>query len=213
MFTGIIEEVGTLRELRREAKGASLFVATGLGDIGIGDSVAIDGVCLTATRVEADGFAAEASTETLERTTLGSATEGVRLNIERALAAGGRMGGHIVAGHVDGVGSIRDIQSDGEARIYRFDAPKELLPYFASKGSVAVDGVSLTINEVDDAGFGVTLIPHTLAHTTLGEKSANDPVNLETDVIAKYVVRYLNGLSEEGEGAINLDFLKKHGFA
>lgn len=211
MFTGIIEQIGTIREFRRGAEGADLFIETTLGDIGLGDSVAIDGVCLTATRIESDGFAAQASTETLTRTTLNEAQSGQAVNLERALAAGARMGGHIVQGHVDGTGSIESVENDGDARIYRFRAPAELLMFMAEKGSVAVDGVSLTVNSVENETFGVTLIPHTLTHTTLGQKSSKSPVNLETDVIAKYVVRYLGALS--ASGGIDLEFLKRHGFA
>ena len=214
MFTGIVEDVGTLAVFETNPTGARLEVHTKLDDISVGDSVAIDGVCLTATTVGPDGFTADASHETLSRTTLGKAAAGIKLNIERALAASGRLGGHIVQGHVDGLGEILEITSDGEARIYRFGADAQLLKFIAEKGSVTVDGVSLTVNGVDPTSFIVTLIPHTLSNTTLGEKGVQAPVNLETDVIAKYVVHYLTGLKgDDGLGGVDLDFLKSHGFA
>jgi riboflavin synthase len=211
MFTGIIEEVGSLERIVPSETGAELQVRTSLGEISVGDSVAVDGCCLTATSVTSDGFTADASQETLRRTTLAQAQEGQSVNLERALAAGSRMGGHVVQGHVDGVGHIEEITPDGEARIYRFAAPEALRVYFAEKGSVAIDGISLTVNDLTETGFTVTLIPHTLQATTLGAKPAKARVNLETDVLAKYVVRTLAAMSDS-EGGIDPSFLKKHGF-
>lgn len=231
MFTGIIEDVGTLAEFRRTGTGATVVVSTRLGNAGetaLGDSIAVDGCCLTVTRFGDGRFEADLSAETLARTTLGSLAAGRRVNLERALAAGARMGGHIVQGHVDSVGSIASIREDGETRVLRFRCDAGLRPYLAEKGSVAVNGVSLTVNEVTPDGFGVTLVPFTLSHTTFGDLKDGAPVNLEADVVAKYVLRGLQALTggklPQGSGEppggartrgriVTLDFLKEHGFA
>ena len=197
MFTGIIEDVGVLKKLEKIGSGARATVVTRLaaGDgIGLGDSVAVDGCCLTATRIDAQTFDADLSAETLARTSLGRFAAGTRVNLERSLPAGGRMGGHVVQGHVDGVGEVVSIARDGETRVVTVRAPADHLPFFAEKGSVAVDGVSLTVNGVTKDGFHVTLVPFTLEHTTFGDLETGDRVNLETDVMAKYVVRALSFL-------------------
>ena len=196
MFTGIIEDVGKIAAYAKVAGGARATIATRLKGIRKGDSVAVEGCCLTATKVTAKGFDADLSEETLARTTLGGLGKGARVNLERALPAGARMGGHIVAGHVDGVGAIERIDEDGPTRILRFRATPELMPYVAEKGSIAVNGVSLTVNAVTAGGFAVTLIPFTLEHTTFGGLAAGAKVNLEADVIARYVVRGMEAWKE-----------------
>ncbi len=195
MFTGIIEDVGTIAAASPVATGLRMTIATKLEGIGLGDSICVDGCCLTATRVGGGSFDADLSKETLDRTTLGALAKGSRVNLERALSAGSRLGGHIVSGHVDGVGSIREMKTDGETRIVTFGCDAPLAPFFAEKGSVAVNGVSLTVNTVTAGGFGVTLVPFTLAHTTFGTLAAGAKVNLEVDVIARYVLRGLEAIT------------------
>ena len=179
MFTGIVREVGTVASF----DGARLVVETGT-DAGIGDSVAIAGVCLTVAGRENGTLAFDVVPETLDRTTLGRLTAGARVNVEPSLRAGDPLGGHIVQGHVDGVGSLRE-----RGELTWFDAAPEIVRYCVEKGSIAVDGTSLTVAAVDDDGFAVALIPHTLEATTLGSLEPGDPVNLEVDVLAKYVER------------------------
>jgi len=179
----------------------------------LGESVAIDGACLTVVAFDATGFDVEATPETLARTTLAGRRPGSRVNVERALQLGGRLGGHLVTGHVDATGTVRGFSRAGEAVIGELSYPAELAPFLVEKGSVAVDGVSLTVNEVGGEAFSVYLIPHTLEVTTLGERQPGDRVNLETDLIGKYVVRALaaRGLAEGG-GGITEDLLAEHGF-
>ena len=191
MFTGIITDVGelvTCREGRFTIRCG--YPAEG---IAIGASIACDGACLTATEVAptANGsiFAVDVSNETLSCTTLGQWQPGQRINLERALRAGDELGGHIVAGHVDGVGRIVDVRADGNSRCLTVEVPAELAGYLASKGSIALDGISLTVNEVEKIRFGINIVPHTLTHTTLGAKKPGDRVNLEADVFARYVAR------------------------
>ena len=179
MFTGIVREVGTVASF----DGGRLVVETG-NEAAIGDSVAISGVCLTVTARENGALAFDVVAETLDRTTLGKLTAGARVNVEPSLRAGDPLGGHIVQGHVDGLGSLRK-----RGELTWFDAPPELNRYCVEKGSIAVDGTSLTVATVDNAGFAVALIPHTLEATTLGSLEPGDPVNLEVDVLAKYVER------------------------
>lgn len=189
MFTGIIEALGILRDVRRERGGLALTVDGTLpGEpLVVGESVAVSGPCLTVERVVAGGFTVFASSETVARTTLARARAGTRVNLERALKIGGRLGGHFVSGHVDGVGRIRRIAPSGEAREVTITAPEAVVPFLAAKGSVAVDGISLTVNEVRGADFTVMIIPHTLSATTLVDGSPGDDVNLEADIIARYV--------------------------
>lgn len=192
MFTGIIECTGTIEAAARTAAGVRLALraARALPHLQIGESIAVDGVCLTV--VVHDGafrFEVDVGPETLARTTLGRRGEGDRVNLERALRVGDRLGGHMVSGHVDGVGAIEGIAADGDARFYRFVAPDEVRRYLVAKGSVCVDGVSLTVSRVTEPGFEVMLIPHTLSETTLGDRRVGDPVNLEADLIGKYVER------------------------
>ena len=190
MFTGLVREVGTVvsvtgRETMRLEVKAPATAA------GLGDSVAIDGVCLTVVAVDGETLAFDAVPETLARTSLGGLAAGSRVNLEPALRAGEPLGGHYVQGHVDGVGTIRSVELEGDGKRLWFDAPMELLRYLVEKGSIAVQGASLTVAALDDAGFAVALIPHTIEATTLGELVPGDAVNLEVDVLAKYVERLL----------------------
>ena len=183
MFTGIVEEVGAVRAIR----GLRLEVACRLAGLGQGDSIAVNGVCLTVREVAPGGFEAELSEETLARTSLGALAAGSPVNLERPVAVGGRLGGHIVQGHVDATGRVRRIDPrEGSVEMW-VEAPPEVRRYLVEKGSVAVDGVSLTVAHLEDGAFCVALIPHTLAATTLGVRAAGGVVNLEVDIVAKYV--------------------------
>jgi len=197
MFTGIIEAVGRLAG--REARGgdARLRIQVGtlpFADAALGESVAVNGVCLTVVAFDAGHFEADASNETLALTTLGGLAEGAPLNLERAMRPTDRLGGHLVSGHVDGVGRVLDVREDARAQRWRFAMPRTLAKYVAQKGSICVDGVSLTVNAVDDAGadgpaFEVALVPHTVAHTAFSAARVGDPVNLEVDLVARYLER------------------------
>lgn len=191
MFTGIIQAIGRLRRVRREGVSLALEVECPFASLALGESVATDGVCLTVSRVLDGAFAASASAETLARSTLGSRAAGHRVNLERALAVGDRLGGHIVAGHVDGVGTLRSRERVGDAERATFAAPDAVMRFIAEKGSVAIDGVSLTVNRVGAQEFDVMLVPFTQDATTLRERTAGDTVNLEADVLARYVARAL----------------------
>jgi riboflavin synthase len=193
VFTGIVREVGSVVSLEGTADGATLVVEAPetATRTAIGDSVAVNGVCLTAVAVEDGRLVFDAVAETLRRSSLDRLAPGSRVNVEPALRAGEALGGHYVQGHVDGVGSVRAIEPDGDGRLVWFDAPSELQRYIVEKGSVAVEGTSLTVADLDRDGFAVALIPHTLEVTTLGGLAPDDPVNLEVDVMAKYVERLL----------------------
>ncbi len=193
MFTGLVREVGSIVSLVGTADGARLEIdapATAT-DAAIGDSIAVNGVCLTVVDVDSGRLAFDAVAETLRRSSLSRLAAGSHVNVEPALRAGEPLGGHYVQGHVDGVGSVRAIEPDGDGRLVWFDAPPDLLRYVVEKGSIAVEGTSLTVAALDTDGFAVALIPHTLSATTLGEATPGDPVNLEVDVLAKYVERLL----------------------
>jgi riboflavin synthase len=188
LFTGLVQDLGTVTAVDIAGDGIRLGVSTRLaGEIATGDSVAVNGVCLTATAVEEGSFRAEVMNETLRRSSLGAAARGSGVNLEPALRASDRLGGHIMQGHVDGLGSVRDVSEDGFARLVTFAAPQDLLRYVVEKGSIAVDGVSLTVVGVGEDWFSVSLIPETLERTTLGAAQPGAPVNLEVDVVAKYV--------------------------
>jgi len=204
MFTGLIADLGSVVELERDEDGATLTIATRLaGEVEEGDSVAVNGVCLTATGVTGESFRAQAMEETLRRSSLGALQTGAKVNLELALPADGRLGGHMVQGHVDGTGTIAEIRPEGFARVLRIevDAPNEaaaptngggpVTRYLVEKGSVAVDGVSLTVSALHDGGFSVSLIPETLERTTLGGAAVGDRVNLEADILAKHVERLM----------------------
>jgi riboflavin synthase len=189
MFTGLVREVGTVASME-DGRLVVDAPATAQG-VQLGDSIAIDGVCLTVVACDDSSLSFDAVPETLARTALGTLDQGSRVNLEPALRAGDALGGHYVQGHVDGVGAVRSVEPEGEGNRVRFDAPAELLKYIVEKGSIAVQGTSLTVAAVDETGFEVALIPHTLQETTLGELEPEQPVNLETDVLAKYVEKLL----------------------
>ena len=215
MFTGIIEELGTIRSIRRGAASAVLSIGAEavLSDLRIGDSVAVNGVCLTATGVDGSGFTADVMHETLRRSSLGALGPGSRVNLERAIAADGRSGGHIVSGHIDGTGTIAERRRDDNAVWYTVSAPPALLRYIVEKGSVAIDGISLTVASVEADRFSVSVIPHTAAVTLLGAKGPGDVVNLETDIIGKYVERLLRPAdTPAARSGISLEFLAENGF-
>lgn len=193
MFTGIITDVGRVRRLRRDGGGLALTIATAydIALIPLGASIACSGPCLTVVAVESGAFSVEASAETLACSTIGDWAEGSPVNLERALRAGDELGGHIVSGHVDGIARLVDRRPDGESVRLVIETPAALMPYIAAKGSVALDGVSLTVNEVASDRFGVNLIPYTLAHTSFGAARAGQRLNLEIDLIARYVARLL----------------------
>lgn len=215
MFTGIIEEQGIVRSLAVQQESARLTVSAQkvLEDVRLGDSIAVNGVCLTVVAFFAHEFTADMMPETLRKTNLAYLKPGDRVNLERALALGGRLGGHLVSGHVDGVGLITEKRPEGNAVIFRFQAPPGVIRYVVPKGSVAIDGISLTVADVRDDTFSVSVIPHTAAMTTLGVKKAGDKVNLENDMIGKYVDRLLTAYREdEKKSDISMEFLKASGF-
>lgn len=215
MFTGIVEETGTVRAVRRGARSGLLTVGAKrvLPGLEIGDSVAVNGVCLTVTAADADGFTAAVMHETLERSTLGRLGPGSPVNLERAMPADGRFGGHIVSGHIDGVGTITRTRRDDIAVWYTIEAPPALLRYVVGKGSVAIDGISLTVASVTERDFSVSVIPHTASVTILGGKGPGDKVNLETDIIGKYVEKLLGPKGEpEGKKQLTMEFLTENGF-
>ena len=187
MFTGIVEEIGAVKAMDagRLTIGASAVVS----DVSVGDSIAVNGACLTVTEHDASSFAVDVVPETLRRTNLGALTAGSRVNLERSMPASGRFGGHMVQGHVDGTGVVRSISADGDALMMAFEASPWVMRYVVEKGFIAVDGTSLTIVHCDNFSFSVTLIPHTQANTVLGDKRVGDSVNLEADIVAKYVER------------------------
>ncbi len=202
MFTGLIEGVGRLAAHDMRGGDARLAIEAGtLGfdDVQLGESIAVNGVCLTVVAFDEASFEADASSETLALTTLGGLPVGSALNLERAMCASDRLGGHLVSGHVDGVGRVLQIAPDARAQRWTFAAPDALLSYIAQKGSICVDGVSLTVNAVDARSFEVALVPHTIAHTVFAQTSVGDAVNLEVDLVARYVERLLAS-RETGEG-------------
>lgn len=194
MFTGLIEGVGTLEMRDMRGGDARLRIDTGslpFADAALGESIAVNGTCLTVVAFDAGAFEADVSTETLSLTTLGGLAQGRAVNLERAMRPTDRLGGHLVSGHVDGVGTVASITDDARAQRWRFEAPVGVLRYVAMKGSICVDGVSLTVNAVDDTGFDVALVPHTVSHTAFGSTRIGDAVNLEVDLVARYVERLL----------------------
>ncbi len=192
MFTGLVAELGSVTSLEQDADGATLRIAGRLaGELREGDSVAVNGVCLTATAIEDGSFSAQAMIETLERSSLGRLRAGSAVNLELPLRAGDRLGGHVVQGHVDGTGVVRGAREEGFARVLEIEADSGLTRYLVEKGSVALDGVSLTVSSVSDDGFAVSLIPETLERTNLGRISEGSPVNIEVDILAKHVERLL----------------------
>jgi riboflavin synthase len=215
MFTGLIEDLGTVRELRKGTAGARLSVATAIpmAELVLGESIAVNGICLTVTSFGGGSFTADVSPETLDRSNLSALLPGSRVNLERALRLGDRLGGHWVSGHVDAVGILEQLQRDGNAWRLGFRLPAEISRYLVEKGSVAIDGISLTVNSVAAETFSVAIIPHTLALTTLKEAKVGAQVNIETDILGKYVDRLFRR-SPRGENRppVDLEFLAKHGF-
>jgi riboflavin synthase len=217
MFTGIIESIGSIRALTPKGGDVRVHVATGkldLGDVKLGDSIAINGVCLTAVELPGDGFVADVSRETLDCTAFHQLKNGSRVNLEKALTPTTRLGGHLVSGHVDGVGEIVSREENARAVQFRIRAPKELARYIAHKGSITVDGTSLTVNLVDGAEFELTIIPHTLSETIMDDYRPGRLVNLEVDLLARYLERLLLGdkASESSHGAISESFLAANGY-
>ncbi len=192
MFTGLIADLGSVSSIERNADGATLEISTRLAaELAEGDSVAVNGVCLTTIDVREKSFCAQAMAETLRRSSLEALQVGSPVNLELALRADGRLGGHIVQGHVDGTAAIEDVREDGFARVLDIEAPAELMRYLVEKGSVTVDGVSLTVSQICDGGFSVSLIPETLTRTNLGGAQVGDRVNLEVDILAKHVEKLM----------------------
>jgi riboflavin synthase len=192
MFTGIVQAIGRVAHIEPRGGDTRLVIAANaldLSDVAIGDSIAVAGVCLTAIALEGGTFAADVSVETLSCTTLGALRDGASVNLEKALRLADRLGGHLVSGHVDGVGRVVSVTTEARSQRWVFEVPRELARYVAAKGSICIDGTSLTVNEVDGARFGVNLIPHTIDVTTFGERRAGDAVNIEVDLVARYVER------------------------
>lgn len=215
MFTGIIEATGTVAALASKADGLRIHINSGkldLGDVKLGDSIAVNGVCLTAVDLPGDGFWADVSTETLKRTSLAALRVGSRINLEKAMAAGDRFGGHMVSGHVDGMGQIVSRNDEGRFVRFKLRAPEELAKYIAEKGSITVDGTSLTVNAVDGNDFVLTIVPHTIQETIISDYAVGTRVNLEVDLVARYLERLLQHASEEESGPITMEKLTQYGF-
>lgn len=216
MFTGIIQATGKIADQQPKGSDMRLRIETGkldLEDVQLGDSIAVNGVCLTAVELPGNGFWADVSGETLERTGIGGLESGSIVNLEKALTPTTRLGGHLVSGHVDGVGEITDRHDDGRSVRFRIKAPDELARYIAEKGSICVDGVSLTVNAVNGAEFELNIVPHTLKETIMGTYQVGTHVNLEVDLIARYLERLLLGERAARPGTdISMEFLAEHGF-
>ena len=225
MFTGLVETVGRVRSIKRGAASSVLSIEAPaiMQDVRIGDSIATNGVCLTATRVDDAGFCADVMHETLQRSSLGALSAGSTVNLERAMPANGRFGRHIVSGHIDGTGTIRRIRHDQNAVRFAIEAPASIMALIVQRGSVAIDGISLTVAELAADAFEVSIIPHTIEQTTLSHRKPGDAVNLENDVVGKYVQRLLHGACTtpaEREAAnapaspspLSLSYLSAHGF-
>lgn len=216
MFTGIIEELGTLERVEQGPVSAHLTIKAAkiLSDVQLGDSIAVNGVCLTVTGFGGTRFTADVMGETLAKTNLGALRPGDRVNLERAMKLGDRLGGHMVSGHIDGVGVIAGKTPHGIAEVLTIEAPDVVMRYVIRKGSVAVDGISLTVVDCTDRSFRVSIIPHTAKVTTLGFKQQGDSVNLEADMLARYVEKMLEGRRAETKAkpGVDAEFLGKHGF-
>jgi len=215
MFTGIIEEVGNVKSVQISGSTAAIEIeaARVLESLQPGDSMAVNGTCLTVRSKRPQFFLAELSHETLARTNLRQLQPGNRVNLERALLPTTRLGGHFVQGHVDGVGKVLTIESENEFAFYRFSLPSPMKPYVVEKGSIAVDGISLTVSKLDSDSFQVAIIPHTLENTNLGERQTGDLVNIECDLLAKYVESLLNhGASSNRTSGLTVEYLKEQGY-
>ncbi|MDE7423374.1 MAG: riboflavin synthase [Lachnospiraceae bacterium] len=214
MFTGIVEEVGKIARIEKNGVTGKLSIIadTVLEGTKIGDSIAVNGVCLTVTSLKGDSFTADVMGETFRRSSLGDLQVGSVVNLERAMPADGRFGGHIVSGHIDGMGEIISIEPEGTAVWYTLSAPAEILQGIVEKGSIAIDGISLTVARITAKDFAVSIIPHTGGNTILSHKKAGDKVNLENDIIGKYVQKFLQPQQEQKESHITEDFLRGYGF-
>lgn len=216
MFTGIVEEIGIIKSIKKGTKSSVLTIkaSTILEDTKVGDSICTNGVCLTVTNISSNGFDADVMAETLRKSNLGNLNIGSKVNLERALNLKTRLGGHLVSGHIDGIGKITSMTKEDNAIWVNINTSPEILKYIVYKGSVAIDGISLTVAYMDDKSFKVSIIPHTLDKTILSNKTIGDTVNLECDVIGKYVEKLLelNNSSKEKESSISEDFLKINGF-
>ncbi len=216
MFTGIVEAVGNIARIENNGTDSRFFIITGkldLMDVALGDSIAVDGVCLTVVSLLENGFWTDVSQESLSLTNLSRATTGCAVNLEKALTPTTRLGGHLVSGHVDGLGTIISCQKEGRSLRFGIQAPDNLAHYIATKGSICVNGVSLTVNAVDKACFFLNIVPHTLEETTLSNAKEGTVVNLEVDLIARYLERLLTGkISVNNSEGITEHFLAEHGF-
>lgn len=216
MFTGIVEEKGKVLSMKKgsSSTGLSIKAEKVFGDLNVGDSVAVNGVCLTVSGLTENVFTADIMNETLDRSSLGELRVNDNVNLERAMAANGRFGGHIVSGHIDGVGKIVSVQKDGNAVWYEVNTGQKIMRYIVEKGSVAIDGISLTVAKAYEKSFSVSVIPHTAKETVLSTKRIGDTVNLENDVVGKYVERFLNVGSpkQDSKTSLTIDFLHKAGF-
>jgi len=216
MFTGIILAVGKVVALQPQGGDFRLKIETGklaIEDAALGDSIAVNGVCLTAVELGANYFCADVSNETISRTSLKTAKTGAAVNLELALTPSTRMGGHIVSGHVDGLGEVVSIRQDGRSYRHQFKAPDNIAKYIAEKGSICINGVSLTVNEIDGAKFSVNIVPHTLKETTLGELVSGSKVNLEVDLLARYMERLMKGGAAAcSTGSVTEELLQNSGF-
>lgn len=214
MFTGIVEEKGSIAAIKKGQKSSVVSIKGSIifDDLKIGDSVAVNGICLTVTSIKDNIFTADVMPETLSRSSLGEVKIGGSVNLERAMAADGRFGGHIVSGHIDGTGEIINIKRDDNAVWYTIRTKPEIMKYIVEKGSVAIDGISLTVAKVSHDNFSVSIIPHTLKETVLSEKRVGSSVNLENDIVGKYVEKLLEVKKEQSESRITKEFLNSFGF-
>ena len=217
MFTGIVEEIGRVKELKKGINSMILTIEAGkiMSDLRLGDSVATNGVCLTVTELGKNSYKADVMHETMRRSSLGSLKAGSKVNLERAMPANGRFGGHILSGHIDGVGKIAHIEKDDNAVWYTINSPQSIMRYIVEKGSIAIDGISLTVAAVDENSFKVSIIPHTLKETILSYKGVGDIVNLENDIVGKYIEKFV-ALNKEtdkcSKSGISMEFLAGNGF-
>lgn len=214
MFTGIVEETGSIRSLRLSGSSGKIAIRAKkvLGGTRIGDSITVNGVCLTVVSLEKDGFTADVMAETVRRTNLGDTKIGEKVNLERAMAADGRFGGHIVAGHIDGTGMIEELRKEENAVWVKIRTTPEILELIVEKGSICIDGISLTVAEVNEKSFQVSVIPHTGEETTLLKKKAGDRVNLENDIVGKYIKKFLTPSEPAGKcGGLTMELLEEYG--
>ena len=221
MFTGIIQSIGIIADLQPKGGDMTLVVNTGkldMSDVALGDSIAVNGVCLTAIAITGSSFTADVSRETLSLTSLGALSKGSKVNLEKALTLQTRLGGHMVSGHVDGLGTVESRHNDGRSERFSIKAPDDLAKYIAAKGSIAIDGVSLTVNVVNGAVFEINIVPHTIQETIIGSYQAGTKINLEVDVVARYLERLIqgdaaaSGLSASTSQNITESFLAENGF-